>query len=409
MKKTIIKTVCLLTGIICLFNTCKKLPPPDEFDPSNTNLHVVWQKPFYTDSTQAIMLTPIISDRYIVWVGRPYYSPAKSENQIVVFDKINGDWHPAWKDGVDIERNAKYYVEDFLIGGNNKNIIFCSAMDMLYTFSVATGQRLWTSIYDRGYTSDIMGRPSILGSDIIIPSFGASSFYDINRYNSTTGQKIILFSFDDVVKTIQWTTNEHNDTLSFFYNGWNKAYCYNLTKDSVVWECQFNPDSYDGTAFQPIIIENKYVLFQHKHNVICVDFSTGKLIWMLKTDWIQDSPILYYDGKIVVRPIYGSPSCYDVRTGDLLWKNSDLDMGYANNLKMDAYKGNLYFTIESSNTFNPPLLYSLSLATGAVNWSDAGPYKGIIGSVTIDQQTGYLYCNSRQSVMCIDLNKTPKK
>jgi outer membrane protein assembly factor BamB len=134
----------------------------------------------------------------------------------------------------------------------------------------------------------------------------------------------------------------------------------------------------------------------------CLDFFTGKLIWEIPINGI----IQYFDGKIVVS--YGNVSCYSVQNGNLLWTiNTDLTYG---NSKMDVYNGNLYIlAIHCPEYYSPVYLHNLSMATGTVNWFDAGPDKGIYGDITIDQETGYLYCNSRRSVMCIDLNKTPKK
>jgi outer membrane protein assembly factor BamB len=412
---TIMKNVILIKAVILLtlFSSCKELPPAEPFDPSNTRLHVVWSKPFYADSTQSVILDPIVTDRYVVFVGRPYFSLTKSGSRIAVFDKTTGEYHPAWKEGIDEDINQT--VNDFLIGGKDKDVIFCSTSDFLHAFSIPTGKRLWTSIYDRGYYTKTAGRPSILGSDIIIPNYDYHpliSIYEVNRYNAATGQKTNLFSFKDKINTVQWTVNEHKDTLLFFLNYWN-VYCYNLTKDSLVWEIPHNIN-HDPVSFHPIIVENKYVLFHHKAHVSCVDFATGKSIWEKYMGYLECCPILYYEGKVVVRPGWDYVSCYDVKTGDLLWENTDLRIGMTNmrnqTLKMDAYKGNLYLTTCRSGMYaNPVYLHCLSMATGKVNWFDAGPDKGIIDNLTIDQQTGYLYCHSGWSVMCIDLNKTPKK
>jgi len=42
-------------------------------------------------------------------------------------------------------------------------------------------------------------------------------------------------------------------------------------------------------------------------------------------------------------------------------------------------------------------------------WQDRGPYGDIAFGVLIDQKTGYLYCNTNWSTLCVDLNKTPNK
>ena len=414
MKKgRVIKNVSFLLvwiGVFC-FYACKELPSAEPFDPSNTRLHVVWSKPFYTDSSQATMLTPVVTDRYVAVIGDPYFSLTKSGNQIVVFDKSNGEWHPAWKGGInvgfDVVDDLYYYATDFLVGGNNKDVLFYFSRKSLHALSLSSGQSLWNFIHE-GYFNYFYGFPTLLGSDILAIHYDFSNSY-VNQYNSITGKETNLFSFNGIAFNMQWAINEDNDTLFFFTDVWRNANCYCLTKDSIVWKCNLNNEYGEGTSFHPIIVENKYVLFQQKAAISCVDFSTGKLIWEKNICCTDNSPILYYEGKVVVRPGWGNVSCYDVQNGNLLWKNIDLLVLEDNNLKMDAYKGNLYFTTRYGNIFNPSRLYCMSMTTGEVIWYDAGPNKGIFGSLTIDQETGYLYCHSRWSVMCVDLNKTQKK
>ena len=404
------KTVILLfsAGTFC-FHACKELPPAEAFSPSNTRLHVVWSKPFYADSSLVDILPPIVTDRCVAWLGRPYN---KLTCHIAVFDKTNGNSPPAWKDGAKCESNDM--TNHFLIGGNNNDILFCVTRKSLHAFSIPTGQSLWTSVLE-GYVVDNFGRPSIVGADILVLSnadiYTTPSVQYIERYHAATGQKTNPFSFDESVNTVQWTVNADNDTLLFFSGGATNAYCYNLTQNGVVWKCNVpNVDYGRWTSFPPIIAENNYVLFQYSEKVSCLDFSTGEIIWEITTNNIEDCPILYVEGKVVVRPRYGNVSCYDVRNGNLLWKNTDLTVLDDPNSKMDVYKGNLYLATKHNALYtSPSYLYCLSLETGSVNWFDPGPDKGVCGNVTIDQHTGYLYCHSDWSVICIDLNKTPKK
>lgn len=385
--------------LFSLFYSCKELPPAEEFDPSNTHLHVVWKKPFYADSSQVVMLSPIVTDRYVALTGTSY---SKHENHIVVYDKTNGERPIVWQNGVNCE--TKNNITDFLVGGNNKDILLCATQNSLHAFSIPTGQSLWNV----ETTTFFVGHPSILGNDIIhITS-------SIDRYNSSTGEKTSLFSFNKGINTMQWAVNSQKDTVFFFLWGNNDAYCYNLTKNSVVWKNDTLNNGHFGTAtsFHPIIVENKYVLFQHKMKISCLDFSTGELIWEKTTGSTNSCPIFYSEGKIIVRPdkYEDLMSCYDVKTGNLLWENTDLKLSDDKDLKMDTYKGNLYFITRRGTAYDcPGFLLCISLATGVVNWFDPGPDKGIYENLTIDQQTGFLYCHSRWSVLCIDLNKTPKK
>ena len=418
MKKIIIhKTVIFLlifAGIFCCLNSCKKTTELVGIEINDTRLHIVWSKSFYTDSIAAMILTPIVANGYVAFVGYPYASHV--DNRMVIFNKTNGEYHPALKGGTKID-DYPYPPEDFLIGGNNKDVIFYSTRESLNAFNIISGQYLWKYTYEEPYFSDVSGRPSILGADIIIPYLGlnTTSIYNVNRYNSATGQKTNLFSFDNMIYTVECIENEYHDTLLFFSDGWKNSYCYNLTKDSVIWKHTIASDELNLTnSFYPIVVENKYVLFQYRYEVYCMDFFTGKQIWNNYVGTIDYSPILYHDGKVIVRPNEGNVSCFDVRNGDLLWKNTDVNTFLDNSRKygkMDVYKGNLYLTTSNgihnhiySDSYKSSLC-CLSLTTGLLNWTE----KNITGGVAIDQQTGYLYCQNGISVICVDLNKTPIK
>ena len=402
-----IKKLLLVLAVFC-FSACKELPEPEEFDPSDSRLHVVWNKPFLEENTSAVMQDPILADRYVAWAGYYQFTVGDLTNRIDVFDKTNGERHPAWRKNM--EDDLGYGIRTFVVDDNSKDILYYTTSIALHAIRISGGHRLWTS----GFDEDVhhYGNLSVLGSDATIPYYSRSSgACGVHRYYAPMRQKTNLFSFHTILSTIQWAVNEHNNTVGFFFGGRNR-YCYNLTQDSIVWECPIS-DYRDYPSFSPIVVENKYVLFQHKYDVSCIDFSTGELIWEKYVGYVEESPILYHEGKIIVRPHYGNISCYDVRNGDLLWTSTDVKLYLGRSAeygKMDTYKGNLYFTNGGGNIFNPNFLYCISLATGKVNWHDAGPNKGgILGGLVIDQQTGYLYCHSNWSVMCVDLNKTPKK
>ncbi|MDR2979416.1 MAG: hypothetical protein LBV02_03090, partial [Bacteroidales bacterium] len=54
-------------------------------------------------------------------------------------------------------------------------------------------------------------------------------------------------------------------------------------------------------------------------------------------------------------------------------------------------------------------LYCLNAETGRKLWSDTGPTGGIAEGVIIDKELGYLYCMSSTTIICVDLNNTPKE
>ena len=123
----------------------------------------------------------------------------------------------------------------------------------------------------------------------------------------------------------------------------------------------------------------------------------------------SNTPFLYYKGKLLVRgeAPEGILYCYDAQTGQLLWQNNTIRATPSPWGRTDAYNDKWYLTARKGAETD--ILYCISIATGEVEWSDYPSRGGAAFGILIDQQTGYLYCSNAWSIMCIDLNKTPKK
>jgi outer membrane protein assembly factor BamB len=137
-----------------------------------------------------------------------------------------------------------------------------------------------------------------------------------------------------------------------------------------------------------------------------MDIASGELVWQHEymPDAISSTPLLYYNGKLFSRTAKGFIYCYDAQSGQILWSNVSVEAIPAPDGRMDAYKDKLYLTASSGG-----YVYCISISTGELLWKDKGPAEVIQGGIIIDQKTGYLYCHSDWSIMCIDLNKSPKK
>jgi len=139
-----------------------------------------------------------------------------------------------------------------------------------------------------------------------------------------------------------------------------------------------------------------------------MDIASGELVWQHEylDNGTSATRLLYYNDKLFFRMQSGDIYCYEPQTGQIAWSNGSIEAIPAPKGRMDAYKDKLYLTAYPTGGV---YLYCLSISTGELLWKDKGPAEVIQGGVIIDQKTGYLYCHSDWSVMCIDLNKSPKK
>ena len=178
----------------------------------------------------------------------------------------------------------------------------------------------------------------------------------------------------------------------------------------MLWENKYFRTDMGASASNPppFVIENDKVIITTRRAISCLNRLTGELIWQREDLVFADRPPLYWEGKLYIRT--DSPCflfCLDAQTGKQLWANTTIKPHPIIHGRMAIYKDKLYFSFSGSDIKH--YLACIDTHTGAELWRDRGPYGNIAFDVLIDQKTGYLYCNTGWSTMCIDLNKTPKK
>ena len=406
---------------------CDKEPIPPPITPvkpitTNTNLEIVWHVPFYSDSFPDFFWDPVFSNDYVIFTNT-YDMKQGHERGVGVYHKATGKRHPAWQrdpGGIidDVES-----LRDCQIGGVNENTVYLSTANSLYAYDIHTGNRLWRYKHSPYYGSLLV---SVFGKDVLHnygPGALSKSWYKIAKFDNASGNKtniVQLFienNYKFLIETPAWTTNKENDTLLLFLtSGWNfdkvdgkvNAYCYNMTKQEMVWEKKGFTNDKDATKYAPLVIENNKVIFQSLRAIHCMDIASGELVWQHEylDNGTSATRLLYYNDKLFFRMQSGDIYCYEPQTGQIVWSNTSIEAFPAPDGRMDAYKDKLYLTAYPAGGV---YLYCLSISTGELLWKDKGPAEVIQGGVIIDQKTGYLYCHSDWSVMCIDLNKSPKK
>jgi len=421
----ILLLTCLWASGCCKENCNPPVVPPDY---SKTKLEIVWLNFFYPDSTGYVYTDPIFCGDYIIYASTN--SGNNNRTGIRVWHKQTGANHPAWQQmpGLVVDQNQR--LDDIHLGGlNNSTLFIAGTPRTVYAVDLMSGQRLWKSTLPNNYADRIYF--AMLGNTPI--KAYSSSSQGWSRYaklDLATGNRTDILQTECGLNTMNyinllpvWTINGGDTLLLFLSGGWNTntvrgyttAYCYNVTQKRVEWtrnedEIFENEGGYIGLR-HPIVIENNKVLFQCVRSFFCFDIATGNLVWKyipVPMNSFTETPVLYDNGKLYLRCDEGRISCLDAQTGYKLWSvRGDYNYGEyfpAPHGKMDIYKGRLYFA-----GWGPDVtfwLYCLDANTGQLLWKDRGPTQSISHGVLIDHQTGYLYCQSQQAMMCVDLNKT---
>jgi outer membrane protein assembly factor BamB len=373
----------------------------------------------------------VANEQYII-VANTRDSDGGRPRGIGVYNMQTGKRHSAWSNdpGGIFSVTEVESLNDCKTAGKNKEIILIYNRRALFGYSLHTGQRLWTVN---------IKNPSNMG----IPHMSADGNYAFISYRPngalskswcrlvmvdvySGGKRDILQlniedNYEFAINPPSAYVNNDGDTLLYFTtdcgnfetnHGRGIAYCYNLTKKQMLWvnkELTITSDQ-GASAFNPppFVIENDKLIITTRKAISCLNKNTGELIWQKDNLSFADRPPLYWEGKLYIRS--GDPCillCLDAQSGQQLWINTAINPIPTPYGRMAIYKDKLYFAAWGTNATHH--LACVDIYTGQELWRDRGPYRRIHFDVLIDQKTGYLYCNTKWSTMCVDLNKTPKK
>jgi outer membrane protein assembly factor BamB len=421
--------------------SCEKPDPIIPIEPSvieqskekyPTNLEVLWEAFFHSDSVGDFFWDYAVAGEQYLVLANIYDRINDKPRGIGVYNMQTGQQHPAWQNDpggifAAIERED---LKDYKIAGKNKDIILIYSGKNLFAYSLHTRQRLWNLDM-----TNISGLPRISAvADHAFVTYGPAgyaaspSWYRLAIVDVYSGKKsdILQLSIEDnyrfAINPPSAYINGSDTLLYFTTSGWNfttvhgrvYTYCYNMTKKQIVWvNKQFTIDT-DATFAQPspFVIENDRLIVTSLRAIHCFDQHTGELIWQREGLGFADKPPLYYDGKIYIRSssftsLDSYLLCLDAQSGQILWENNIIKSKPAFHGMMAIYKDRLFFSASGNDaTYH---LTCVDIYTGKELWHDHGPYGDIAFGVLIDQKTGYLYCNTNWSTLCVDLNKTPNK
>jgi len=421
--------------MLVMTGACQKPPQPEPLPHPKkpvipktypTKLEVVWNAVFYSDSAGDYFHEYQIADEQYIVLANIYDGEKRG---IGVYNMQTGKRHSAWQNDPDIFAVTEdAYLNDCKTAGKNKEIILIYNRRALFGYSLHSGQRLWSTTI---FNQQPFGEPKISADAnyayVPYAANGALSkswcrLAKIDVYSGKKTDILTLYIEDDYEFCINPPSsyvNSEGDTLLYFTtSGWNFqavhgrvwAYCYNMTKKKMLWvNKQFTFDT-DASSSQPppFVIENDKLIVTSMRAIHCFNRLTGELIWQREGLGFSDRPPLYYEGRLYIRS--GNPCilmCLDAQTGVQIWENTSSKPLPAFDGRMAIYKDRLYCSISGGNA--KYYLFCADIHTGKELWRDWGTWGNIAFDVLIDQKTGYLYCNTDWSTMCIDLNKTPKK
>jgi outer membrane protein assembly factor BamB len=398
--------------------------PPEEEYP--TNLEVIWEAFFHSDGYGDYFLDYAIAGEQYLVLANIFDRTNNKPRGIGVYNMQTGQRHSAWQSdpGGIFAITEHENLLDCKVAGKNKDIILIYSGKNLFAYSLHTGQRMWNLDMN-----NVSGLPRIsVATDHVFIAYGPAgyslspSWYRLAIVDVYSGKKtdVMQLTIED---NYEFAINppsayvDGGDTLLYFteggYNfttrdGREYAYCYNMTKRQMLWKTE--RIDRDASSYQPppFVIDNDKLIVTTLFAVHCLNRQTGEVIWQKDGLALAESSPLYHEGKIYVRS--GDPSilfCLDAQSGQMLWKNTTLNPLPAPDGNMAVYKDRLYFSAWGDNATHH--LGCVDVHTGEELWNDRGPYGNIGFGVLIDQKTGYLYCNTNWSTLCVDLNKTPNK
>lgn len=400
----------------------------EPIDPINPNLRksrlkFVWIKPVYQDSSSIFQSEMYFTGDYIA-LATLGYLPENKDKGMALFHRLTGAKHPNWsRNPCCIFEGNEPEIEDFAIGGVDKNIALFMKYNNLNVYDVPTGQKKWNFTYSTYIPNDQF---STFGDKIYLPYWPkgtwSNSWAKLARYDAQTGFQEDLFTvtvvpgYDFYISQPAGCINSVNDTLvigvtyHYRFSDHNKmawAYCYNVTQKKMQWENRTFSNNNENSHNDPIIMDNGKVLIHTFQGVYCIDIETGNLVWSKVGICISTNRthLLYDEGRVYSRMDDGNLYCWDANTGAQIWKQSIIFQPY-NKSNMVIYNGKLYLNSFIDYETNDVVLNCLDAETGELLWRDGGPYGAMFGFMLLDKNLGYLYGHTHGIIYCIDLNKT---
>ena len=412
-------------NLLVMAGSCQKTPieqPKQPVVPTfSTNLEIVWDALFHSDGEGDYYWDKVFAGQYVILANR--YDDEDKPRGIGVYHKLTGERHPAWKNdpGGIFAPGEFESLKSCMAAGKNKDIILIYSGHDLFAYGLHSGQRMWKlSIPNTGQVKISAEGDNAFIIHGIWKSWSRLAMVDV--YSGKKTDILELYAEDNYQFEINppsaYVTNEGDTLLYFTTDAYNfetnhsrgYAYCYNLTKKQMLWvnkELTITSDmAASASNPPPFVIENDKLIITTRKAIGCFNKNTGELLWQREGLSFAGMQPLYRDGRLYIR--YGNPCfllCLDAQSGQQIWNNTSVDVLPRPDGAMDIYKDRLYMSAWGPDETGD--LVCVDIHTGNILWTDGSSYGNISFGVLIDQETGYLYCNTFWATLCVDLNKTP--
>ena len=159
----------------------------------------------------------------------------------------------------------------------------------------------------------------------------------------------------------------------------------------------------NSSIFKPILYDDK-VFFQGAKSIFCYNIKSGDLLWKktFGSDGLLTCNSVIAEDKIILNGTLKHVYALNLETGDLIWDNEDASSENSGN--MVYYKDHVYFISEGNGK-----LYGVNTLNGETilemdSPNDTGSNGvGFKSGIVINPNLNYLYASDNYFFMCIKL------
>jgi outer membrane protein assembly factor BamB len=374
----------LLLGVNCTKNE------PMEPVSNNTNLKIVWKKPFNIGQL-AGSETPLITENGALFTVFTSGDP----EELWMLDKNTGEEKWRWQGdnggfGFFSNQHPFTFMNELVCAGNGYFSIdlsdgteTCRYQANNAVWSARIGETIFTTERPNDTTRTIVKTDKNCNSVTLFKETSVTPFWDING---------ILPFVDEAGDTlVYYSTNKYFWGID---TGETYFICRNITKNEVIHR-EFNPKGH--MVYSPVINgDNIILVFQNI--VTCLNRKTFEKIWEQDIIGGPAYQINIYDNKLIVQDD-GEGYIYAINpiNGVILWKAKT-----GTGISMPNYcKGHIYFRCASDG-----LLYGIRTSDGKKIWEEKSPDTeqnsgtSFAFGVGVDTITNRIYVSTFNNAYC---------
>lgn len=379
MKKACVKTVSvvLFALITSSCQTIKQYAHNNNFNNANDAI-AVELKPVWVQDT--------LTKKNDFYRKVNFFTPLEYKNSILVANAIDGlssfnknnknlNWHLELKYGIEA---SGVIVNDTLYVGSLDGI--------MYSVQAETGQVNWK--FDT--KAEITAQPLVYNGLVYFLN-GASSLFSLD---AKTGRQNWVYSRQETA-TKMTIRGGSRPTFSngIIYSGFSdgSVVAINASTGTPLWEVSLNKNGrFKDIDATPVIDADHIYINSYDDKLYCLSKTNGSIIWKYPTGGAT-APVLT-GNKIIFSTSTGSVISLDKKTGDPIWKKTDIK-GIATE---PLIVGGLIIFGESQGS-----LKAVDLLTG-VEKSSFDPGKGIMSKPSSEGNSIY-FISGEANVYQVDL------